>query len=387
MLPTPQRRATDRPAPPSTLRRRGLVAGLVAMLVLGVGAAAIRAHELMRRTPTSPGNAPPAGTTLQKIVQGPLTAQQTVSGTVRYVADDPYATAASAAPVVDQADGLITALPTLGQIVSQGQRLYSVGGRPVMLLYGPVPAYRTLTIGLSGQDVNQLNADLVAMGDASPTQLSPHSAVFSNATAAALERFQRAVGLPVTGQLILGDALFLPSAVRVAAITPTLGGAVQAGETVIQTTSSTEEVVAGVDPSIAAQLEVGDPATITFADGTTAAADISHISKVATSAGGANSAPAVEVDIAPTKAASLVHLDNASVQVAVVTASVQSALAVPVTALLAQSGGGYALEVVDSDGTHRIVPVKLGIFDDAAGLVQVTGQGLAAGWSVVVAGT
>jgi len=56
----------------------------------------------------------------------------------------------------------------------------------------------------------------------------------------------------------------------------------------------------------------------------------------------------------------------------------------PVTALLARSGGGYAVEVVDKGGAHHLVAVSLGLFDDADGLVQVTGSGLAAGQEVVV---
>ena len=53
-------------------------------------------------------------------------------------------------------------------------------------------------------------------------------------------------------------------------------------------------------------------------------------------------------------------------------------------ALLARSGGGYAVEVVGARGSHRLVPVTVGVFDDAAGLVQVSGPGLAAGQHVVV---
>ena len=48
-------------------------------------------------------------------------------------------------------------------------------------------------------------------------------------------------------------------------------------------------------------------------------------------------------------------------------------------------GDGYAVEVV-RHGVHRLVPVTLGIFDDADGLVQVTSAGLAAGDQVVVPG-
>jgi hypothetical protein len=57
---------------------------------------------------------------------------------------------------------------------------------------------------------------------------------------------------------------------------------------------------------------------------------------------------------------------------------------VPVNALLALASGGYAVEMVDADGTHRLVAVSVGLFDDAEGLVQVSGRGLAAGQRVVV---
>jgi len=37
-----------------------------------------------------------------------------------------------------------------------------------------------------------------------------------------------------------------------------------------------------------------------------------------------------------------------------------------------------------TNGGRHLVPVTLGLFDDAAGLVQVSGSGLAAGQRVVV---
>ena len=49
-----------------------------------------------------------------------------------------------------------------------------------------------------------------------------------------------------------------------------------------------------------------------------------------------------------------------------------------------RSGGGYAVEEVTGSGRHYLVPVSLGLFDDADGLVQVIGPGLAAGQHVVV---
>jgi len=89
----------------------------------------------------------------------------------------------------------------------------------------------------------------------------------------------------------------------------------------------------------------------------------------------------VEVSLNNPKAAG--SLNQAPVEVTITTGSVSSALVVPVDALLAQSNGGYDVEVIGGHG-HYLVPVTLGVFDDAAGLVQVTGSGLAAGQKVVV---
>ena len=57
-------------------------------------------------------------------------------------------------------------------------------------------------------------------------------------------------------------------------------------------------------------------------------------------------------------------------------------LAVPVNALVALLEGGYAVEQVDAAGAHHYLRVETGLFQD--GLVEVTGDGLAAGDSVVV---
>jgi hypothetical protein len=59
-------------------------------------------------------------------------------------------------------------------------------------------------------------------------------------------------------------------------------------------------------------------------------------------------------------------------------------LIVPVGALVSLAGGGYAVEVVKPGGTHELIPVTLGLFDDAAGTVEVGGTGLQAGQHVVV---
>jgi hypothetical protein len=72
------------------------------------------------------------------------------------------------------------------------------------------------------------------------------------------------------------------------------------------------------------------------------------------------------------------------VQVSIISDTAKDVLSVPVNALLALAGGGYAVEVVQAGGAHRLIPVKTGLFDDSAGTVEVTGDGLAVGQNIVV---
>src|SRR5262249_26478282 len=76
-------------------------------------------------------------------------------------------------------------------------------------------------------------------------------------------------------------------------------------------------------------------------------------------------------------------LDQAPVQVEITTQGVQSALSVPVTAVVGKSGGGFAVELVRGGGRRELIAVKLGLFDTAGGRVQVEGD-LREGERVVV---
>jgi hypothetical protein len=127
--------------------------------------------------------------------------------------------------------------------------------------------------------------------------------------------------------------------------------------------------------------------SISLPDNSTSPGVVVSVGKVATtpaSGGDPGSGPTVTVHIRPTRPADTGHLDQAPVQVAITSRTVHNVLAVPVNALLALAGGRYAVEVAAADRTHRLLTVSPGLFDDADGLVQVTGFGLTAGQRVVV---
>src|SRR5690348_2329849 len=51
--------------------------------------------------------------------------------------------------------GTVTALAAADATVRRGKALYRIDDDPVVLLYGTLPAYRTLSAGMTGRDVKQ----------------------------------------------------------------------------------------------------------------------------------------------------------------------------------------------------------------------------------------
>jgi hypothetical protein len=183
--------------------------------------------------------------------------------------------------------------------------------------------------------------------------------------------------------------VFLPGAIRITAVSATLGAMAQPGAPMATASSTTRRVVVNLSANQQSSVKVGDKVTITLPNHQTTDGIVSSVGTVATSSssGGGGGTPTIEVNITPNDPDATGTLDAAPISVSIVTNSVADVLAVPVTALLAQADGAYAVEVVDAAGQHRFVPVTLGLFDDSGGLVQIEGAGLVAGQRVVVAGT
>jgi hypothetical protein len=314
---------------------------------------------------------------LQTVVRQDLSSQTEVSAILGYA--DSYS-------VVNQAQGTVTSLPVVGQVTTQGQVLYEVSGAPVVLLYGSIPAYRTLSEGMTGADVEELNSDLVALGYASSADLSPTSDDFAYWTEVGVEKLQKTVGVTQSGTLSLGQVVFEPSAVRVTSLSATLGAPTQPGQPTLSATSTKRQISIALDADQQTEVAVGDKVTITLPNNQTTPGTISSVGTVATTpaSGSSSTAPTITVLVNPTDPTATGNWDQAPVGVTITTSAVANALVVPVDALLAQAGGGYAVEVVDADGIHRLLPVTLGLFDDADGLVQVTRTSLAVGQHIVV---
>jgi multidrug efflux pump subunit AcrA (membrane-fusion protein) len=129
------------------------------------------------------------------------------------------------------------------------------------------------------------------------------------------------------------------------------------------------------------EVKAGDAVTVTLPNTSTTPGVITSVGTVAS---GSSSSPTVPVYVKLTNPSTAGSWDEAPVTVNITTASASNVLVVEVGALMAQPSGGYEVEMVGPGNSRRYVPVTVGpIFDDAAGLVQVTGN-LRPGERVVV---
>ena len=192
--------------------------------------------------------------------------------------------------------------------------------------------------------------------------------------------------------------VFLPGPMRVATVTATVGAPLPAGTAIVTVTSTRPQVTVALETAMQQLVRRGDRVQVILPDGRTTRGTVATVSRVATQPGtgsgqnggqdqgeggnGSGSGQAtvqVTVRLANPKAAG--NLDQAPVQVAITTQAAQGVLAVPINALLAQPGGGYAVALV-AGGASRRVAVRTGLFDETAGLVEVQGAGLAEGAKV-----
>jgi hypothetical protein len=307
------------------------------------------------------------------VEKGKLSAAVSQEGTLTYRAR-PDGSPFSA---INQARGTYTELPEVGDKIDCGGVLYRVNDKPVLLLCGTVPAYRALTVGDAGQDVRQLNRNLHVRGAGD---------AFTTKTEEALEALQRRTGDEVNGSLALGDAVFLPEAVRIAKVTVQLGGSAQPGAQALNATSDTLHVQVNLDPSEQGQVKRGDRAQITLPGNTTVTGKVVGFGRTAQAPAGQDSSAAdatIPTYISLDDPGKARGLDRAPVQVQITTKGVDDALSVPVTALVGKASGGFAVEIVRAGERRELVAVNVGLFDTSDGRVQVEGD-LRAGDRVVV---
>ena len=309
---------------------------------------------------------------------------------------------APARPVINQLTGTYTWLPAAGTTIRAGRALYRVDNQSVILMTGRTPAWRPFGLGMTdGPDVAELQANLIALGYASGLLAAP-TGRFDLLTDDAVQRWQAANGYLVTGQITLGQLVFLPAAVRVGALAVAPGQQAAPGNAPYQVTTARRTVSVPLTPDLP-PVPVGEKVSIVLPSNATTPGRVTAIGPAPLPAGSGSpgsgsgsgsgfgspgsgasqTAASMLLTVTPDRPGATGSGPDVPVQVKIPVQSVRDVLAVPVSALLALAGGGYGLELVTPSGAHHLVGVTTGIF--AAGRVQVSGAGIVAGTKVVVA--
>jgi peptidoglycan hydrolase-like protein with peptidoglycan-binding domain len=275
----------------------------------------------------------------------------------------------------DSGQHLITWLAPVGLTVERGQPVFRVDDRPVVLLYGPLPVYRTLAAGTRGADVRQLETNLVALGYVGITVDDD----FTAATANAVKRWQRNVGLGVTGTVAPGQVLDAAGGIRVDSYTLHVGDPA-AGE-VLRYTGTTRQVTARLPIGQQQYASPGGRVQLTLPDGRSTTGTVASVGQPDAPDGGGERTVPVLVTAADQNALGTAAAQPVAVRF--VADRREDALTVPVTALVALAEGGYGVQVVDG-ASVRYVAVRTGLF--ANGFVEVDSDQIHAGTKVVVPG-
>jgi peptidoglycan hydrolase-like protein with peptidoglycan-binding domain len=374
----PQRDAGERPRRRGRGRRRIVITAVavVAAAAIGAVAAAAGAGGDGGGNGGADSGLPPA---TGEVTRGTLQDTKSAEGTLGY---GPASTAVARRP------GTLTWLPDSGERIGRGDPLYRLDDLPVPLLYGSVPAHRDLAPGVEGPDVEQLEENLAELGYSDLTV----DEEYTDRTAAAVEAWQADLGLPETGTVALGQAVFAGGEVRVEGLLSEVGQPVAPGQNVLSHTGTDRLVTVPLDPGDQRLAQEEAVVSVGLPDGGETEGVVTEVATVVTpgeaGAGGAGGSgdgatTALEVLVALTDEEAVADLDRAAVDVTFTAGEREDVLTVPVTALVALSGGGFGIEVVEGS-TTRYLPVETGLF--AAGRVEVTGAGLAEGMTVGMPG-
>ncbi len=282
---------------------------------------------------------------------------------------------ATSAPI----GGTVTSIVTEGSIVGRGDVLLTVDAEPVVLLLGEIPSYRALTVGVSGDDVAQLEENLSQLGFGETSGFVADGE-FDTATSVAVAAWQNSVAAQPDGVVNVGDVIYAPANLRIGENLVAVGDVVANGTPIMTTSSSATFVSVELSTDDQDLVAVGDSVVVELPSGEQEAATVTEIGSVVLATQQGETYFEMTVTLDDPEAAP--DLDEAPVDVIVASDRADDVLAVPVSALIALAEGGYAVEVASSDGSTYLVAVDPGLFAD--GFVQVTSSGLEEGMEVVV---
>jgi peptidoglycan hydrolase-like protein with peptidoglycan-binding domain len=344
-------------------------------LLLAVGAIAILAAAVAATQGIGLNNGEQGGSAytglppaIAQVTKGNLQQTQQVSGVLSH--GEPVQL------VTQAASGIVTWVAPEGSTIYLGDPVFKIDGKPVVLLHGELPMYRTLQEGVVGPDVLQLEKNLVKLGYTALTV----DDIFDWQTANAVIAWQESLGQADPWQVTPDEVAVAPGTIRVAlqAIQP--GTALGGLNTPILTYSGVAKyVTAPLDVNKQHLVKLHQPVTVTLPDGGQVAGVVDFIDTVATTI---DDKQAIAIHVAIEDQQALGTLEAAPVSVNIVTGEKKGVLTVPVNALVALADGGYGVQVVNG-GVTTYVAVETGMF--ANGMVEVSGAGISDGTTIGVA--
>ncbi|MEM7274545.1 MAG: peptidoglycan-binding protein [Actinomycetota bacterium] len=273
--------------------------------------------------------------------------------------------------------GLVADLAPVGTPIVHGTVLYTVDDIAVPALVDDDPVVAALTDQtFTDTELEQALADAGHDPDGEMTI----DGTITTATVAAIERWQAATALPITGRT--EPRYYAPVAAdRVVGSHLTDDGTTLATASPVLTTARSRLAIAVVvEVAEADEFEVGQAVSIELADETVVDGAVTEIGPVVPAAGGQDT-PTVEITIGVTDRTGE---DPVEGPVTVTSAGevITGATVVPTRALVTLAEGGFAVERVEADGSATLIGVELGTFDD--GMVEVVDGDLRPGDEVVV---
>ncbi|GAA3670639.1 peptidoglycan-binding protein [Microbacterium marinilacus] len=344
-------------------RLRALLGWLgVGALLLGGGfAVGWAAHEIARPVATETEVAP----TLTQIEEGRVGSTITLGASVQW----------DEAPLpASQAAGILTDLPAEPVQVAEGDVLYTVSLRPVVLGDGEIPMFRDLGADARGQDVTQLQSMLSRLGYYSGAS----DGVLGADTARAIRLWQDSLGLEDDGIVRAGDVVFLPGgrATVTAAEERRVGDQLSGGEAVLTQLSDVPRVALSLTESQQTLVAAGMRVSAPRPDGQGTWEGSVGQTLPASQQGG------VQVELiddaeAPLCGSECAQLGGAgTLLVSIHQIEPVSGLTVPASAISIDASGAAFLEREDGQN------VQVDVLASADGIAVISGEGVAAGDTV-----
>ncbi|MBF4570067.1 peptidoglycan-binding protein [Plantibacter sp. VKM Ac-2880] len=365
----PDLHADDQPTERGPRRRGALIVSItVFALLLGGGAAFA---VVQQNGSTAPSKAyTTVDTSTAKVERGDLFGISPTPGTIDY---------SDSRVIGAGASGTVTATAPVGSQVSLGNGLYWIDNVPVLLLHGPLPAWRAFGTGMTnGPDVLQLETSLAGLGyfDRTP------DLEFAESTERAVKRWQQALGLGQTGRLELGSVVFMTGDVRIGFIAAAIGTQIGQGGPLLTVTSLNKQIEVDLKTSDQRLAVPGGAVTISLPGGTSTTGTVITVGASTEREANGQKSIVIPVSVSLDEPAATATLQRSSVTVGFPSERRDDVLSVPVEALIALDAERYGVEIVAGDGTTNRVPVTTGLFAD--GKVEISGDGVAAGDDVVV---